>query len=135
MKKLIYLLLFAVGCLATSCEKESENDYDSMIIGTWGHYKEYSDGEWWIYEEDDDLTVVEFAQNGSGTYYEYCPHDDETWAEPIKWKISGNKLKITLLDDEETISGEIVTLTDEELAIEYRDEYDYVAVSYFVKID
>ncbi len=138
MKKLTYLILilFAVGCFTTSCEKESESGFDTKIIGTWGLYKEFDSEEgWWNYEEGEDLIVVEFTKNGTGTYYEYCPHYDETLTEPLKWNISGNQITVHLLDDEEITTSEIVTLTDEELVLEFSDDEDYTEISYYVKVD
>ena len=133
MKKLFYCLLVAFGLslLATSCEKDPSGSDDSNIIGTWLLYKDYEDGEWYYYDIDDYLSCVEFYKNGKGLYFYYDPYYEEIdWSAEFKWKLSGDKIYITLMG--ETDYGKIIKFTDKELVVEYEDG-DYIA--YFKKID
>ena len=65
-----------------------------------------------------------------GTWLLYKDYEEIDWSAEFKWKLSGDKIYITLMG--ETDYGKIIKFTDKELVVEYEDG-DYIA--YFKKID
>ena len=122
-----------------SCDNgNDDNKYSSDIIGTWAWYKDFFPSEGWDeWEEGDDLDIVIFEKGGSGmSQYYWCDRYGDYELEEtdyFEWSIKGNKLTIESYDEGED-SARIVSLTDEELVIEWEDEGE-TGKSYYLRID
>ena len=112
VSSLRYCMFIMMACLLamnlTSCGDDDDDDIDSsLLIGTW-YYSYYEDGEYYT-----DYLII----SSDGTFVVYEDYEGDYGY----WTLSGNTLKLTYLNDGDTFSATILTLTESVLIIQAED--------------
>ena len=132
MKKLFYCLLVALGfsLLATSCDKDGDSG-DKSLVGEWRLYKDYEEGYGYeYYDEDDDFQYyVTFKSNGTFEIIEIDGRYEEVMSGT--YTLNGDRLKVKAYG--ETAYVEVVSLTSDELVLDWTDE-DGIYIEYYERI-
>lgn len=156
MKKI--LLLFAILCVVTSCEKKPDDP--PSIIGKWKIVESYSattsaiDGTTHL-EIIEDLSEMysrmEFLENGEGLGYErWFGNVELIFDYDFQWALSGDELNLVIGQEHGILLGDIVCfplvyindlwklekLTDREFVISYvYKTYDWLGGDEYIHYD
>lgn len=139
MKKLFVFLFIVMLCINfTGCtdnnDDNNKGDYNSKIVGTWGLYKDWYDGDYEYYDEGE--FTITFKSNGSGYAYE---DDGDDYGEDDRayfdWKIKGSELYIKMEFDDGYSRAEIKSLKNDELILLWDDDDDGNYREYYERLD
>ena len=137
MKKLLFFAFAAALCCGlTACGGDDDNNgggdegnYAELLVGSWKVEKEFSEGDWDIWDPDEVEDVYFFGPNGSGynTGWEESGGSVYEWNEKFTYELVDKRIFIYYEEEygyADTDFWVIKKLTNTELVVQEVDEDD-----------
>lgn len=132
MKKLFTLLTLVTLTFLTSCSSDDDNGNTSNIVGTWEYFQVGTviNGQELLTPYDHETPecgndFIEFRANNTGIDSYFFLNDQSVCeTDSITFSYTLNGLEITVNDDGDTVTAEILTLNDSTLKIQTVEEFE-----------